>query len=93
MKLLANQSFDEMKIDGAFVRGVEQHASSRKVIAGIVNWAGLLNLNMVAEGIEDEHTIPLLHRLGCRIGQGYALARPMEFDDFMTFMIEQEKRQ
>lgn len=93
LKLLANQSFDEMKIDGAFVRGVEQHASSRKVIAGIVNWAGLLNLNMVAEGIEDEHTIPLLHRLGCRVGQGYALARPMEFDDFMTFMIEQEKRQ
>ncbi|MDD2047806.1 EAL domain-containing protein [Pseudomonas putida] len=91
LKLLANQSFDEMKIDGAFVRGVELHASSRKVIAGIVNWAGLLNLNMVAEGIEDEHTIPLLYRLGCRIGQGYALARPMEFDDFMTFMVEQEK--
>lgn len=93
LKLLANQSFDEMKIDGAFVRGVEQHASSRKVIAGIVNWASLLNLNMVAEGIEDEHTIPLLRRLGCRVGQGYALARPMEFDDFIKFMIEQEKCQ
>ena len=49
-KLLANLSFDEMKIDGSFVRGVEQHASSRKVIAGIVNWAGLLNLSLVAEG-------------------------------------------
>lgn len=92
LKLLANQSFDELKIDGAFVRGVEQHASSRKVIAGIVNWAGLLNLNLVAEGIEDEHTIPLLHRLGCRVGQGYALARPMEFDSFMKFMIDQEKQ-
>lgn len=92
-KLLANQSFDEMKIDGAFVRGVEQHASSRKIIAGIVNWAGLLNLSMVAEGIEDESTIPLLHRLGCRVGQGYALARPMELDDFLQFMVEREKHQ
>lgn len=48
--LLANLSFDEMKIDGSFVRGVEQHSSSRNVIAGIVNWARLLNLSLVAEG-------------------------------------------
>lgn len=91
LSLLANLSFDEMKIDGSFVRGVEQHASSRKVIAGIVNWAGLLNLNLVAEGIEDEQTIPLLHRLGCRVGQGYALSRPMEIDDFLRYLNEQEK--
>ena len=93
LNLLANLSFDEMKIDGSFVRAVEQHASSRKVIAGIVNWAGLLNLNLVAEGIEDESTIPLLHRLGCRVGQGYALARPMEIDAFLGFVIEQGKPQ
>lgn len=91
LHLLANLSFDEMKIDGAFVRGVEQHTSSRKVIAGIVNWAGLLNLNLVAEGIEDESTIPLLHRLGCRVGQGYALARPMEIDVFLGFVIQRQK--
>ena len=90
LNLLANLSFDEMKIDGSFVRGVEQHSSSRKVIAGIVNWARLLNLNLVAEGIEDESTIPLLYRLGCRVGQGYALARPMEIDAFLKFVIQQE---
>lgn len=91
LNLLANLSFDEMKIDGSFVRAVEQHASSRKVIAGIVNWAGLLNLNLVAEGIEDEATIPSLHRLGCRVGQGYALARPMEIDTFLSFLTQQNK--
>ncbi|MFO2463019.1 EAL domain-containing protein [Pseudomonas sp. 15FMM2] len=93
LHLLANLSFDEMKIDGAFVRGVEQHSSSRKVIEGIVNWAGLLDLNLVAEGIEDESTIPLLHRLGCRVGQGYALARPMELDVFLDFVVQREKNQ
>lgn len=90
LNLLANLSFDEMKIDGSFVRGVEQHSSSRKVIAGIVNWARLLSLNLVAEGIEDESTIPLLYRLGCRVGQGYALARPMEIDAFLNFVIQRE---
>lgn len=91
LNLLANLSFDEMKIDGSFVRAVEQHSSSRKVIAGIVSWAGLLNLNLVAEGIEDESTIPLLHRLGCRVGQGYALARPMEIEAFLSFLIQRGK--
>ena len=90
LNLLANLSFDEMKIDGSFVRGVEQHSSSRKVIAGIVNWARLLSLNLVAEGIEDESTIALLYRLGCRVGQGYALARPMEMEDFLNFVIQRE---
>ncbi|MHC8380952.1 EAL domain-containing protein [Pseudomonas sp. LB3P14] len=90
LKLLTNLSFDEMKIDGSFVREVQQTASSRKVIAGIVSWSRLLNLNLVAEGIEDEQTIALLIRLGCRVGQGYALARPMEMDDFFDFLVQED---
>jgi EAL domain-containing protein (putative c-di-GMP-specific phosphodiesterase class I) len=44
----------------------------------------MFNLRLVTEGIEDESTIALLCELGCRIGQGYALARPMESADFMS---------
>ncbi|MFC6299261.1 EAL domain-containing protein [Pseudomonas spelaei] len=91
LKLLTNLSFDEMKIDGSFVREVQQTTSSRKLISGIVSWARLLNLNLVAEGIEDEQTIALLYRLGCRVGQGYALARPMEMDEFFDFMIQEDR--
>ncbi|MBT9266231.1 EAL domain-containing protein [Pseudomonas sp. MG-9] len=90
MNLLVNISFDEMKIDGSFVRALGEYSSSGKVISGLVNWARLMTANVVAEGIEDESTIPMLHRLGCRVGQGYALARPMEFDDFMMFMKKQK---
>lgn len=90
MNLLVNISFDEMKIDGSFVRALGEYSSSGKVISGLVNWARLLRSNVVAEGIEDESTIPMLHRLGCRVGQGYALAHPMEFDDFMMFMKKQK---
>ncbi|MGY1449372.1 EAL domain-containing protein [Pseudomonas chlororaphis] len=89
MNLLVNISFDEVKIDGSFVRALGEYSSSGKVISGFINWARLLTSNVVAEGIEDESTIPMLHRLGCRVGQGYALAHPMEFDDFMVFMKKQ----
>ncbi|QQZ35130.1 EAL domain-containing protein [Pseudomonas sp. SK2] len=86
MNLLVNTLFDEVKIDGSLVRSLGEHSSSGKVISGLVNWARLLMSNVVAEGIEDESIIPFLRQLGCQVGQGYALAHPMEFNDFMMFM-------
>ncbi|EPO6699662.1 EAL domain-containing protein [Pseudomonas aeruginosa] len=86
MNLLVSTSFDEVKIDGSFVQALGEYASADKVVSGLVNWGRLLMSNVVAEGIEDDSTISLLHELGCRVGQGYALAHPMEFDEFITFM-------
>lgn len=83
LALLSQMPFDEMKIDGALVRAVVQDPTSRQVISGVVALAKLFNLRLVTEGIEDESTVSLLNQLGCEVGQGYALARPMELDAFM----------
>lgn len=88
MNLLVNHSFDELKIDGAFIRAISEYSSSRRIVRGIVRWAKLFNIQLVAEGIEDEATIPLLQQLGCRIGQGYVLGGPMEFDDFLHLVCQ-----
>ncbi|MGE8499083.1 MAG: EAL domain-containing protein [Pseudomonas sp.] len=86
LALLSQMPFDEMKIDGALVRAVGQTATSSEVISGVVALAKLFNLTLVTEGIEDESTIALLNQLGCEVGQGYALARPLEIDDFMRLV-------
>jgi EAL domain-containing protein (putative c-di-GMP-specific phosphodiesterase class I) len=83
LALLSQMPFDEMKIDGTLVRAVALTPASREIIAGTVTLARLFNLRLVIEGIEDESTIALLCELGCRVGQGYALARPMESSDFL----------
>ena len=82
LNLLARMSFDEVKIDGAFVRDMQTSASARAVIGATVHLARLMNLKVVAEGIEDAACIEALVKLGCPAGQGYALARPMELRDF-----------
>lgn len=84
--LLAQIPFDEMKIDGKLVRVVEQSPRSSEIISGIANLASLFNLNLVAEGIEDLASIELLNRLGCSTGQGFALAHPLEQDDFLSLV-------
>ncbi|CUI58763.1 Bacteriophytochrome cph2 [Achromobacter xylosoxidans] len=83
LALLSQMPFDEMKIDGALVRAVAQAPASREIITGIVALARLFDLRLVTEGIEDAATIALLSQLGCRIGQGYALAYPMEGAEFL----------
>jgi EAL domain-containing protein (putative c-di-GMP-specific phosphodiesterase class I) len=82
LNLLAKMSFDEVKIDGSFVRDMKTNASSRAVISATLSLVRLMNLRLVVEGIEDEACIAALFNLGCRTGQGFALARPMELRDF-----------
>ncbi|MGY2041725.1 MULTISPECIES: EAL domain-containing protein [Pseudomonas] len=86
LSLLARMPFDEMKIDGALVRALGQSAHSSEIISGIVGLAQLFNINLITEGIEDTESIELLSKLGCNTGQGFALARPMESDDFLSMI-------
>ncbi|WLH29943.1 EAL domain-containing protein [Pseudomonas canadensis] len=88
LALLSRMPFDEMKIDGALVRAVGQSPQSSEIIAGIVSLARLFNINLVTEGIEDIASLELLSRLGCKTGQGFALSRPMERNDFLNLITQ-----
>ncbi|NHQ93868.1 EAL domain-containing protein [Janthinobacterium lividum] len=81
--VLFKMPFDEVKIDGAFVRDMETNSHSYAIVATLVSLAQRLNLKLVAEGIESESLLKALLGIGCRIGQGYALARPMEREEFL----------
>jgi EAL domain-containing protein (putative c-di-GMP-specific phosphodiesterase class I) len=45
-----------------------------------------LGISLVAEGVEDDATGIVLRDLGCDVAQGYAIARPMPVDDFLTWL-------
>ena len=46
------------------------------MLEGILLLADKLALAVIAEGIEAPEQLDLLRTLGCRMGQGYLLARP-----------------
>jgi len=81
--VLFKMPFDEVKIDGAFIRDMETNAHSHAIVATLISLAQRLNLKLVAEGIENESVLAALLGIGCHIGQGYALARPMEREEFI----------
>lgn len=86
--VLFKMPFDEVKIDGAFIRDMETNSHSHAIVATLISLAQGLNLKLVAEGIENESVLAALLGIGCRIGQGYALARPMEREQFLQRQLE-----
>jgi len=68
---------DEVKIDRAFVGGLAEDPADVAIVRAVLTLAGSLNLDVVAEGVEDEASRQVLDELGCDLLQGYHLSRPM----------------
>ncbi len=73
--------FDSIKIDKSFVTNVNRQKESAQIVAAIQTLAKHLDLETVAEGIEDEHVLRFLTRIGCDSGQGYYFSRPVSAAD------------
>jgi diguanylate cyclase (GGDEF)-like protein len=71
-----------IKIDRSFVAdlGSEGAAGSRAVIRAVLTLAHSLGMEVIAEGIETEQQREALIAMGCSLGQGYLLGRPMPAD-------------
>jgi diguanylate cyclase (GGDEF)-like protein len=76
LSTLATLPLDMLKIDRSFISGPHAGATCVPIVAGILGLAGKLGLDVVAEGIEQRAELELIRGMGCRLGQGYLLARP-----------------
>lgn len=66
----------QLKIDQTLTADLEQSFHSRSIVRAIIAMTRALELELVAEGIEDRYQLELLRSEGCAIAQGYLLARP-----------------
>ena len=79
---------DILKIDRSFISALGTSAPEATLAATIVELAGSLNLKTVAEGIEQPEQLALLRTMGCQMGQGYYLARPLTVDNMETLILD-----
>ncbi|GGN09374.1 hypothetical protein GCM10011609_56380 [Lentzea pudingi] len=76
----------EMKIDRSFTTNMRSDSSSGAITRSLLGLAHNLELEVVAEGVEDEETWTALAALGCDIVQGYCLSRPLPADEFAVWL-------
>lgn len=75
---LRDFSFDKIKIDRAFVSRIRTDRPSEHIIKAILTMCEGLDLEVVAEGIEESLEAEKLKNLGCLMGQGYFYGRPAD---------------
>jgi diguanylate cyclase (GGDEF)-like protein len=69
---------DTLKIDRSFVDGFGAGREGPVLVRAIIELGHALGLDVVAEGIEREDQVEPLSLLGCKLGQGYLFARPVD---------------
>jgi EAL domain-containing protein (putative c-di-GMP-specific phosphodiesterase class I) len=71
-----------LKIDRSFINDLDSNQSSRTLVKAIVAMAHSLNLEVVAEGIEEESQLHFLRQLEVELIQGYYFSRAVPADEF-----------
>lgn len=67
-----------VKLDQSFVRGILTDQADRAILKGILVMTEGLGLRAIAEGVESVAHGRALVALGCTLGQGYGIAKPLQ---------------
>ncbi len=86
LNYLAKFPVDILKIDQSFVREITTARHSEAISLAIITLAQLLDLDVVAEGIETTEQAALLSTLGCEVMQGFLFAKPLLPDEFAALL-------
>jgi diguanylate cyclase (GGDEF)-like protein len=77
---------DTLKLDRKFVRQIDQNPEVFETVKMIISLAHTLEMNVIAEGVENLNQLEKLQALGCHYGQGYFLSQPLQADATDSFL-------
>ena len=86
---LGGWPINELKLDESIVRPMISNANFATIVRTTVDLAHKLGVKVVAEGVESEAVRSELRAIGCDIGQGFFLGRPMTAAAFTSWLRDQ----
>ena len=81
-----------LKIDRSFVNGLGVSSEDEVIATTIISLARALELEVVAEGVENEIQLERIHQLGSDYGQGYLFGKPISIGDTERDFITPRRR-
>ncbi len=82
----------EIKIDKSLIFDMEHSADNRVIVKTAVDMGHGLGYSVVAEGVEDEHTMLDLKAMKCDCMQGYFLSKPLPLPALVSWLREREAK-
>src|SRR6202451_1090916 len=86
LESLGGWPINELKLDRSIVRPIISSTSFRTIVRTTIDLAHQLGVKVVAEGVESAAIYSELRALGCDIGQGFYLGRPMSAAAFTEWI-------
>lgn len=82
LNMLKDGNVDIVKIDKEFLNETVASKKGKMVIKSAVNMVKELNMDVIAEGVENQEQADFLLRIGCNTAQGYYYSKPIEGKEF-----------
>jgi len=86
LNVLKDLVFDVLKIDLNFLQGLESNERAAIILKSVIHMNKLLDLPVVAEGIETKAQENFLKDIGCEVGQGFLFSKPVSEDLFIELL-------
>ena len=92
LNMLTSLPIDALKLDMKFIRGICESEKNERLVGIMIEIARLLEVPVIAEGVETKEQMELLKKLGCDIVQGYYFSKPLPPEEFGA-LIEKELKE
>ena len=76
----------ELKLDRSLFAELGRSGREALVVRSTIDLAHALGMTVIAEGVEDRAVLAVLAGMGCDQAQGFAIARPMAFEELKRFL-------
>lgn len=86
LNYLSRYPVNLIKIDKSFISDVAVAGKAKSLAAVLINMAKVLDVQVVAEGVETQAQLQVLSELGCDFIQGYYFSKPLRADDLIDFV-------
>ena len=88
LSYLQKLPIDTIKIDRGFVRNIAHKSSDAAIVETIIAMARHMNMQTIAEGVEDHDQLALLAGYGCEAYQGYLYSKPLNAQEFIQLIAQ-----
>ena len=92
LSYLKQYPFDTLKFDRSFIQGITNSDNGAAIVASVINLGHSLGMTVVAEGVESQQQLTILHDHKCDQFQGYLFGYPMSAESSTRWLVQNTAR-
>lgn len=89
LNYLKKLPLDQLKIDKSIIDDIDNDPNDKIIIETIISMSRHFNLDLIAEGVENENQLNYLQKAGCLNIQGFLFSKPLLADKFTELLVHQ----